>query len=1219
MKSIFLSILNFELNYHLRRPTFWLIGALFFTIALTDIVSNASGGNAFFFINSPSQIFQTTIWYTIFGILAASAFVAETFVRDSNYRMESLILTTPIKKWNYLGTRFIAAFAITLMAFSAYLVGMSLGTVLPGLNPFALGAFRPDAYLVSYLLFAIPNLFIVSAIAFVLASKTRSMVITYAGAIILVMLYLASLMMLGSEVINFEGYSLWAILDPFGFHAFEETTFTWTVEQHNTLMPALSSTLIWNRLFWIGLSGIAIAWSYSSYGMKLQEGSPKGLASLRFASGQKAGGTKAFAACRQRARRGERLSPKPDRSHSPTSNLNIQHNPVKQWLYRSWFETQTILKGKAFILLTIFGLASLIMTALGTRTYHYSYPSTDLLVHAANIYLEYILFAIIIVYAAELIWRDRNLRLQDVIDATPVSNGVLIFSKLTALFVVITINLLLAMAVMVAYQAAKGYYDFEFPLYFKMLFVEHAPYFYFTAVLAIFTQVITRQKYAGMAVAIAISLSKIPLDALGWYHNLYRFGETNDIEYSLMNGYGRLLTGHLWYVLYWSLFSGILMMLAYIVWLRGTDTGNFIKYWQRSLLLASGKVKGILATLVVLFAGVGTWIFYNTNILNVYQPTGKQETAAELERRFKQYESLPMPVVTDTKVDIELYPDEGYFTANGEYQLKNDTNSPMQEIHLLTFVNLELGEVNYPGATLREAHPEWGYYIYDLATPLLPGESQTMNFVTRIDKTKGFRNQVDSDDVYMIYPNDVVDNGTNLYSPFILPFVGYTKMVEQKKSWLRYKLGLPPLEERVLPHNDPKGLTQGFLLTHLGWGNTDITIGTSNTQTPVSTGKLVKRWTENNRTYAQYKSTTQDKGKFTIYSADYAVHTNNNYRVPIEVYYHPQHDYNVELMAEEAGKALAFYEQTFGEYPFEQIRIVETSYYDEQLFYEAGTIGIPEFLVWKNQAQGQGKENVIDWVSYLLAQSWWEDRIMAADVAGAMSIREALSSYSSMLYQDSRRTPEEQRFAKKQQMQYYFRGLGKIDFKEPALTDVYNEFPIARDKGGMILEQVEDIIGQPALISAIKEFLEENSFQTPPYATIIDFKSKIIAKTKESDRPIIEELFNRVVTYQVGITDAVYESQSNGKYKITLDLAGQKLYTTELGKQDFANLDLPVTIALKDATGKEIYRQKHSLPQKETTLELTVDKLPTTAAIDPDYVLPSAFLHNNIKSIRQTK
>lgn len=1160
---MFFPIFNFELNYHLRRPTFWLVTALFFTIALTDVVSNASQGNAFFYINSPSQIFQTTIWYTIFGILAASAFVAETFVRDSNYRMESLILTTPIKKWNYLGIRFIAAFALTLLAFSAYLLGMWGGTLLPGLNPFALGEFRPDAYGVSYLLFTIPNLLIVSAIAFVVAAKTRSMVITYAGAIVLVMLYLASLMMVGTEVINFDGYFWWAMLDPFGFHASAATTSTWTVEQHNTLMPALTSTLIWNRLFWLGLSVMAIAWGYGSYRMKL--------------SGVDGGKQ------RKLSQREEQIQ-----QREFTVSTFRQHNPVKQWLYRSLFETQTVLRGKAFILLTIFGLGSLIMTAVGTRTYHYSYPSTDLLVHAANVYLEYILFAIIIVYAAELIWRDRNLRLQEVIDATPVANGVLVFAKLTALWLVITINLLLAMGVMVAFQVAKGYYDFEFPLYFKMLFVEHAPYFYLTAVLAIFTQVITRQKYAGMGLAIALSLSKIPLDALGWYHNLYRINQTNDIEYSLMNGYGRLLMGHLWYVLYWGTFGAILMMLAYVFWLRGSEQNSF----RRSLEIASTKVRAILGLLVLSLAAVGSWIFYNTNMLNVYQPPGKQETAAEIERRFKRYESLPMPVVTETKVNVELYPDQGYFTADGEYQLRNSTQSPIKEIHLLTFVNLELEDVTYPGANLRQAYPEWGYYIYDLATPLLPGKSQSLKFITRVEQPQGFRNQVDGDDIFMVYPNEVVGNGSNLYSPFILPFVGYTKMVEQKKSWLRYKLGLPPLEERVLAHNDPQGLNQGFLLTHLGWGNTEITIGTSSEQIPVSTGKLVKRWRENNRQYAQYQATTPDKGKFTIFSANYEVYTNNSYGVPIEVYYHPQHDYNIELIAETAGQALAFYEQTFGKYPFEQIRIVETSYYDEQLFSEAGTIGIPEFLVWKNQAVGQGKENVIDWVTYLLAQSWWEEQIMAADVAGAMTIREALSSYSSMLYQRSRRSPAEQRLAKKQQMQYYFRGLGKFDFKEPALTDVYNEFPIARDKGGMVLEQIESIIGQPALISAINEFLAKNSYQAPPYATIIDLQEKILAQADAGDRPIIKELLNKVVTYQVGIADAVYEPLASGKYQVTLTLEGQKIYTTELGKQDLTNLDLPVTIALQDSSGQEIYRQKHQLEQGQTTLKLNLDQLP---------------------------
>ncbi len=123
-----------------------------------------------------------------------------------------------------------------------------------------------------------------------------------------------------------------------------------------------------------------------------------------------------------------------------------------------------------------------------------------------------------------------------------------------------------------------------------------------------------------------------------------------------------------------------------------------------------------------------------------------------IETHFKQYENLPMPVVTDTQVTIELYPDQRYFQAQGQYTLEHRTDQPIREIHLLTFINLQLGEVVYPGATLRAAHPEWGYYIYDLATPLMPGEQQALQCQIATAPARGFRNQVDSDDVYLIYP-----------------------------------------------------------------------------------------------------------------------------------------------------------------------------------------------------------------------------------------------------------------------------------------------------------------------------------------------------------------------------------------------------------------------------------------------------------------------------------
>ncbi|MEO1299220.1 MAG: peptidase, partial [Cyanobacteria bacterium J06636_16] len=261
-------------------------------------------------------------------------------------------------------------------------------------------------------------------------------------------------------------------------------------------------------------------------------------------------------------------------------------------------------------------------------------------------------------------------------------------------------------------------------------------------------------------------------------------------------------------------------------------------------------------------------------------------------------------------------------------------------------------------------------------------------------------------------------------------------------------------------------------------------------------------------------------------------------------------------------------------------------------------------------------EALIDWVSYLLAQSWWEDQLIAADVAGGMTIREALSAYASELYQRSRRTPEEQRLAKQQWMRDYFRQLGKIDFQEPPLVDIYNELPIARHKGGMILELIEQQIGQEAMLTAIRNFLEEYRYQPAPYATVLDLRDVIVAQAPADQRAAIEELFAQVVTFQVGLTDAVFEPLANGDYRIQLQVDAQKLYTTQLGQQTAAVLDLPLTISLRNEAGEVIHEEERYLQDAQATVELVVSERPVSASVDGDYALPSSFLQDNTKRVR---
>ncbi|MEM9137195.1 MAG: peptidase, partial [Cyanobacteria bacterium P01_F01_bin.42] len=981
----------------------------------------------------------------------------------------------------------------------------------------------------------------------------------------------------------------------------EEQTFTWSIEQFNTTSPILSAALFRNRVLWTLLSLAVWSISYATFKLRLKQ--PR----------------------KQSRKQAVRTAASPKtaveilgRSSSSPVTAGFA---LRQWLLTSWFELRLILKGRAFQILTACGLISLFLAAQGSQSFSYSNPSTDILIHSADIYLNYIILAIIAVYAAELVWKERQLRLYGVLDAAGISNAVRLLSKLTALFAIVTINLLLAIAVMVLYQTINQYFDYDFPLYFQMLFLEHGTYHYLMAGMGLFLQIVIRQKYAAIAALILIALLRIPLDSFGFYHNLYRFPATNDIEYSPMNGYGNLFRGHLWYSLYWSLFVALLVVLAFIFFPRGEfEKRRLMVQVRRIITYPIRWVRWSLALLLTSFVTVGGWIFYNTTVLNAYQPPGKDLTAAEIEKRFKQHESLPTPVIKKTKVEVELYPERRYFTASGTYTLQNQTQEPIRQLHLLTFINLKLGSVEYPGATLKESHPEWGYYIYELAQPLKPGETQTLKFQTRTDPVKGFKNHVDSDDVYMIYPNDVVGNGSNLYSPFILPFVGYTKMVEHKEAWLRQKLELGNLDQRMRPHDSPTGLNQGLMLSYLTWGDLDITVGTSSDQTIVTTGRLVKRWTEGDRNYFHYRSEQPDRGKFTIFSARYQTYRNEDYRVPIEVYHHPEHEENVELIAKTAGEALEFYEKTFGPYPYKQLRVAEFVYYDGMVFSEGGVIGIPEVLAWKSVAQGAGKDALIDWVAYLVAQSWWENQIIPADVAGGITIRESLSEYSSNLFQRSRLDPEDYRQVKQRRIRTFFRALGKIDHKEPSLVDTYNEIPIARRKGGMVLELIEDAIGKEALVKGIRSFLEEFKFQGPPYATVLDLERAIASQSRSLDqRQQITELFHQVVTFQVGIIDAVYEPIEQDQYRVELLINSQKLYSEGLGKQTSAPLNMPVTITLIGEDGAVFHADKYLIPQENSRLEIRASQKPSTVAIDANYVFPSGLLQDNVKKIRRKR
>ncbi len=1187
--SASLAVFRFELGYHLRRPGFWVVALLFAALGAVDMVSNGTRGNAFFYVNSPSQVLQQTIWYTLFSVLAATAFVAEAFVRDRRCGMEPLVMATPVRRRDLVGIRFAGALAAAVLAFSGYLPGMVLGSLAPGLSPFAIGPMRWDGFLLGWLLFALPNLIFVCVFAFVLASRSRSIVAAYAGAVLLVMLYVSAMLMVGVEAVDHRQLQWWSLFDPYGYFALQSVTLQWTVHQHNTLLPPLDGVVAANRALWLTVSLIVWLLAYWRFDMRPMAATGSGRKKRK--AGKPAaheGATPAIAA---------------------TAFATPQQPPGWAALPSlAWFELKLILSSRIFQGLLFCGLVSLFFAASGSRSFEHAQPSTDILVHAAGLYFRYVMLAIVVFYAAELSWRGRDLRLQPVIDATPLPAWLLVLPKLLALVAVIALQLLLCMVVLAAYQALHGYYRFELGLSAQMLFGVQGPYYVFVAVLALFCQAVLRHRYAGIAVTVLVAGSVTVLDALGKYHNLYRFGATNDIAWSPMNGWAGLFEGHLWFTAYWAAVCVLLLAATCAFWPRGE--GPALRRPRRAWRDAGGGVRWSAGLGAAGAAVLGGWIVYNTTVLNSFQPPGKELLAVEHERRFKQFEQLPMPVVVGTQLKVDLYPRQRWFVAQGQYTLENRSGQPIQELHLSTFLGLKLVDVKAAGARLAEAHPEWGYYIYRLATPLPPGAQTTLSFVTRTDAPKGFQNHVDSDDVYMVAPNEVLANGSSLYAPFILPFIGYTKMVEHKEAWLRHKYGLPPLDQRMRPHDDATGLARALTTSHVAWGPTDMVVGTDDDQTAVGSGNELRRWHEGDRNYVHYRSQPPERGKFTLYSAHYQRSDAAGARVPVEVYHHPPHADNAAVMGRHLAQALTLYEKLFGPYPFRQLRLAEFAYYPGMVFSEAGTIGLPEVIAWKSDLRpgSDGEDAMVGWLGYLLGHSWWDDALITADVAGSMSVREALSGYASNLYRRSIYPPERWQRVKQQQMREFFRAIGRVDFEQPPLTEVYNEVLVARYKGQMVLEQIESLIGQPALLTAIHRFGDRFAGQPPPYATVLDLRDAILAETPAEWRDRVRELFHHIVSYRFGVQSAERQVLPSGAWQARITVQADKLLDSGLGRQQEAAFDMPLQLRVLDAKGQTLLSRRLQLSAPRQRFDFELPARPARVQLDPAYDLPSAVL-----------
>ena len=710
-----LNIFLFEFQQRLRRIStgvyfvvFFALGCLF-TLISGGAISGSSvdfGTGGKVLVNSPYALNSIITYICFFGIVITAAIAGQATYQDIESNSTSFFYTAPITKLDYLGGRYLAAFAVQLPIFASVGLGAWAGTLMPWIDKSRLGQQMVTAYFQPYFINVLPNLLFLTAIFFALAALGRKMLPVYVASVLVLMGYFV--------VGQFSNTSLTAsvraaLADPLGGSAIDRITRYWTPFQRNTQLIPLQGILLANRALWLGVGAIFLAFTYA-----------------KFAFAYPAENSRRRAAVEEKA-------PIPAAESLPIAHPTFSTAAsLRHLLSLTRIQFKETTKNVFFLVLMLAGFLFAIFSAAGTNNPQAirTWPVTNQMLLLAGTGFFIFAIAIIIFYSGELVWRERDAQLNQVIDAFPLQRWVLFCSKLFALMLVQVVVVVLILASGMVVQIAQGYYRFELGLYFRELFLNRLIGLWMLCVLAMFVQTIVNQKYLGHFVMVLYIVATLALPPAGFQDFLYRFGQTPQAIYSDINGYGPFLQPLVWFRSYWAIAAVLLAIITNLLWVRGTEGSWPVRMSLAAARFSRAAMAGVTVC-VVLMVGVGGYIFYNTHVLNPYRTTFKiEEARAQYEKKYRQYWSLPQPRITEASTRIDIYPEQRSASTSGTMWLENKTSADIDRIAVtlwpsniapLPRPHMQVKKLSFVGGqTALVEDPSVGFYLYKLPAPLLP-------------------------------------------------------------------------------------------------------------------------------------------------------------------------------------------------------------------------------------------------------------------------------------------------------------------------------------------------------------------------------------------------------------------------------------------------------------------------------------------------------------------
>ena len=1201
----------FEISLQTKQVGFWITCLCLFLFGFlltgTDSITTGAGGERVK-ANGAISIATSISIMSLLSIFFGAVFTVTGVMRDENHKFLEIMHSTPIKTFDLAFSRMVGVTLTVFLCILAGVLGMALGQFSPWADKEAFGAFNLLYWLHPIVFFVGINALLVSSIYMMIAALTRNKSIVYVSAVGLFMLYIG-VNLFPTE--NSPDLTV-TLTEPFGLASLAIVSEFWTPAEQNTQTVPLIGYFGLNRLIY-GLLAITLF----------------ALTLLRFKRGIIANKTK---------RNKEELEAKTQ--PLLVTNLTPNHSisaDIAAFMSRTSLEYKSIIKSVPFIILSLLALGLFAASIYAAMVFQASpsLPTSRSMINQVLGSLGLSLIIMLVFFGGDIAWRERTVKIHEILDATPVKNSVLVSSKWAALSGVLLTLILLGVICGVVGQLILGGTKVNLMTYFKISLGSFSLLVIVNAVLVMFLQNFMPNRIIGMLAAAGFLIGLGFIGRLPFYHPLLDFGTGVSMgAYSEINGFSGLTNFSGW-TSYWGSLLLIFFVSSIWLWRRGTESKLTARL--KGFKSQIGPISGTLAALgLVGFIGFGGLIYKRYNIDQDYRNTkAREKRVVAYEKLVRPFIDINAPKIRAVDADVSFMPSKQSAIVKGSYIIENWHKTPIETIYIRLasshkednrLIEITGAEHDTSSDDVKQLE-DHGYRRYRFNPPMAPGAKSTMRFETYFHPPR------------LGDGSSILKNGTFVNNSAVMPSIGIRKnFLANPDTRRKYDL---PKRKRAPDRTDLAARQYQFFDRTSDYVDFKATMCTDIGQIAIAPGSLIKTYEKDGQACRNYKSNVPIANFFSFVSQDFVERREiwtgkNGQSLPITIYYHKAHDYNVDLMMKAAKKSMDVFTDKYGPYHYEQVRIMEFPYGAfAQSF--AGTIPFSENIGFVQNPGDADDPDSVDLATYVtmheIGHQWFGHQIVPAFVKGYNVLSEGLTENAAMTaYEDELGWGKARRILKQRSIQRYLTGRTSDSDKETSLAKVEGKGYMDYAKANWVFWGLRKTIGEETVNRAMKNLIDEFGYSGSPYPTSLDVVRHLKKASPNEYHQLISDYWDRITLWKLEYAEedpVLILKNQNGSFNVTLNIKVDKRVTSEKDGKDApvfdiigVNLDelIEVGFYTEDPTkklgGDWFAKERVRISKVESQVSFTLDKRPTHILLDPQRLLIERDHKDNLHEVQ---